>query len=83
MSLVQTARSHGEQNMEVLQQDGEIYYQAIRDIAAHSELLVWYGESYESHLGIPTVLPTAKKTSSKKADHLPVESEWHVAMKPM
>jgi len=33
--------------------DGEIYYEACRDIASGSELLVWYGDCYVQFMGIP------------------------------
>jgi PR domain zinc finger protein 14 len=74
MSVVQCARCLPEQNMEVFQQDGEIYYQATRDIAPQTELLVWYGESYDSYLGIPTALKLAKKTT-QAVEKLPEESK--------
>lgn len=60
MSMVQCARFPAEQNLEVVQQDGEIYYQAIRDIVPQSELLVWYGADYEMYHGIPTALKAEK-----------------------
>lgn len=66
MSLVQCARSSLEQNMEVIQQDGEIYYQAMRDIPVNSELFVWYSEDYEGYLGKAVALnsPNVKKVGS-------------------
>jgi len=35
------------------QVDGEIFYEAARDIPEGKELLVWYGETYNMFMGIP------------------------------
>ncbi|XP_055327568.1 solute carrier organic anion transporter family member 2A1-like [Paramacrobiotus metropolitanus] len=66
MSLVQCARHPGEQNMEVVQHDGEIYYQTTRDIDAGTELLVWYGTDYDRYHGIPTSLKSDKPPDSQQ-----------------
>ena len=35
---------------------GDIYYEACKEIACGSELLVWYGDSYVQYVGIPVGL---------------------------
>ncbi|OQV25211.1 PR domain zinc finger protein 14 [Hypsibius exemplaris] len=75
MSLVQTARSPPEQNLEVSQQDGEIYYQVTRDIAPNSELLVSYGNNYDGHFNATTVLPLIKKSKPNHHDKPREESK--------
>jgi hypothetical protein len=36
--------------------DGEIYYEACKDITEGTELLVWYGDTYMQFMGIPICL---------------------------
>ncbi len=36
--------------------DGDIWYEACKDIPQGAELLVWYGDSYLQFMGIPVAL---------------------------
>jgi hypothetical protein len=52
MRFVNCSRTEDEQNLIAYQYRGEIFYRAYKDIQAGSELLVWYGPEYATHLGI-------------------------------
>ena len=56
MAYVNCARYAQEQNLIAVQVDGEIYYEACKDIAQGTELLVWYGDCYLQFMGIPVAL---------------------------
>lgn len=56
MSLVKCARFPEEQNLIAVQCEGQIYYEACKEIRAGQELLVWYGDCYVQFLGIPLTL---------------------------
>lgn len=56
MSYVNCARHKSEQNLVVVQQNDEIFYEVSRDIHNGCELLVWYGETYLQFMGIPVTL---------------------------
>ncbi|XP_078321500.1 uncharacterized protein LOC111115202 [Crassostrea virginica] len=52
MRYVNCARSEFEQNLVAFQHQGQIFYRSFKDIAAGTELLVWYGHDYGKELGI-------------------------------
>ncbi|XP_051539050.1 PR domain zinc finger protein 14-like [Myxocyprinus asiaticus] len=56
MSLVKCARFPEEQNLIAVQCEGQIYYEACKEIRSDQELLVWYGDCYVQFLGIPLTL---------------------------
>lgn len=56
MSLVKCARFPEEQNLIAVQCEGQIYYEACKEIQPGQELLVWYGDCYVQFLGIPLTL---------------------------
>ncbi|XP_056307028.1 PR domain zinc finger protein 14 [Danio aesculapii] len=56
MSLVKCARFPEEQNLIAVQCEGQIYYEACKEIRPGQELLVWYGDCYVQFLGIPLTL---------------------------
>ena len=58
MKYVNCARHEGEQNLVLVQEDGELFYEVCKDIAEGSELLVWYGDSYLKYMGIPITMKT-------------------------
>lgn len=64
MSLVKCARFPDEQNLIAVQVEGQIFYEACKDIQAGQELLVWYGDCYMQFLGIPLTLREAKEDSN-------------------
>ena len=43
-----------EQNMVAYQYKGNIYYKTYKDVEPCTELMVWYGDQYANHLGIPS-----------------------------
>ncbi|XP_078380928.1 PR domain zinc finger protein 12-like isoform X2 [Oculina patagonica] len=57
MGFVNCARNEQEQNLDVFQYGGNIYYRAVKDIPPDQELLVWYGGTYIQFLGIPGIAP--------------------------
>lgn len=57
LSYVNCARHAREQNVVVVQKDNVVFYDAARDIAVGTELLVWYDEAYIQFMGIPVTLP--------------------------
>ena len=52
MRYVNCARHDQEQNLCAFQYKNEIYYRTFKIIKPGQELLVWYGDSYASLLGI-------------------------------
>ena len=64
MRFVNCSRVEEEQNLIAYQYRGEIFYRAYKDIQAGSELLVWYGEAYATHLGINLDGTTSDGTTS-------------------
>lgn len=64
MSLVQCARFPDEQNLIAVQVQGQIFYEACKDIQPGHELLVWYGDCYMQFLGIPLTLKDPKEDSN-------------------
>lgn len=64
MSLVKCARFPDEQNLVAVQADGQIFYEACKDIQPGQELLVWYGDCYTQFLGIPLTLKDAKEDNT-------------------
>ena len=55
MQFVRYARNRKEQNLEIVQYQGDIFFQAVRDIKNNEELLVWYSDSYDLKFGVPSV----------------------------
>ncbi|TFK02789.1 PR domain zinc finger protein 12 isoform X1 [Chrysemys picta bellii] len=55
MTYIKCARNEQEQNLEVIQIGNSIFYKAIEMIPPDQELLVWYGNSHNTFLGIPGV----------------------------
>ncbi len=66
MSVIQCARSKGEQNLKLTQRSTDrggvqLYYVAIRDIHYGQELLVWYDvDQVQLHCGLPVALKETK-----------------------
>jgi len=70
MAYVNCARHSAEQNLVAIQTDGQIYYDACRDLRPGVELLVWYDtESYVKFMGIPVGLRDAAAGSTAAADN--------------
>ncbi|XP_076866773.1 PR domain zinc finger protein 12 [Brachyhypopomus gauderio] len=55
MTYIKCARNEQEQNLEVVQIGSSIFYKAVETIPPEHELLVWYGNSHNTFLGIPGV----------------------------
>ncbi|CAG5115934.1 unnamed protein product, partial [Candidula unifasciata] len=56
MAYVNCARYAQEQNLIAMQVEGEIWYEACKDIPQGTELLVWYGDCYLQFMGVPVAL---------------------------
>nr|XP_057915384.1 PR domain zinc finger protein 14 [Doryrhamphus excisus]XP_057915385.1 PR domain zinc finger protein 14 [Doryrhamphus excisus] len=65
MSLVKCARFPEEQNLIAVQLQGQIFYEACKEIKAKQELLVWYGDCYMQFLGIPLTLRDSGDDNSR------------------
>uniref|UniRef100_A0A8C4ZP77 PR domain containing 14 n=1 Tax=Gadus morhua TaxID=8049 RepID=A0A8C4ZP77_GADMO len=63
MSLVKCARFPEEQNLIAVQVQGQIFYEACREVPPGEELLVWYGDCYVQFLGIPLTLRGSAENS--------------------
>lgn len=64
MSLVKCARFPDEQNLIAVQVQGQIFYEACKEILPGQELLVWYGDCYMQFLGIPLTLKDSREDSN-------------------
>jgi hypothetical protein len=65
--------------MVVFQYGNNIYYRAVRDIPAGTELLVWYNNNYTQFLGVPLGLrnvPGCKNDQDKKISAQTVGSDY-------
>ncbi|XP_048876315.1 PR domain zinc finger protein 12-like [Brienomyrus brachyistius] len=67
MTYIKCARNEQEQNLEVVQVGGSIFYRAVETIPPDQELLVWYGSSHNTFLGIPGV-PAPQDERGNKMD---------------
>ncbi|TNN57798.1 PR domain zinc finger protein 12 [Liparis tanakae] len=65
MTYIKCARNEQEQNLEVVQVGSSIFYKAVETIPPDQELLVWYGNSHNTFLGIPGI-PGGDEEQSKK-----------------
>ncbi|XP_069016169.1 PR domain zinc finger protein 12-like [Embiotoca jacksoni] len=65
MTYIKCARNEQEQNLEVVQIGSSIFYKAVETIPPDQELLVWYGNTHNTFLGIPGV-PGADEEQQKK-----------------
>ncbi|XP_062845143.1 PR domain zinc finger protein 12-like [Trichomycterus rosablanca] len=65
MTYIKCARNEQEQNLEVVQIGSSIFYKAVETIPPDQELLVWYGNSHNTFLGIPGV-PGIEDEQQKK-----------------
>ncbi|XP_029955896.1 PR domain zinc finger protein 14 [Salarias fasciatus] len=63
MSVVKCARFPEEQNLTAVQIQGQIFYEACKEIGPGQELLVWYGDCYMQFLGIPLTLKDPREDS--------------------
>ena len=58
MKYVNCARHDGEQNLVLVQEDGEVFYEVCKEVPEGCELLVWYGDTYLKYMGIPITMKT-------------------------
>ncbi|GAA6074866.1 PR domain zinc finger protein 12 [Tachysurus ichikawai] len=65
MTYIKCARNEQEQNLEVVQIGSNIFYKAAETIPPDQELLVWYGNSHNTFLGIPGV-PGIEEENQKR-----------------
>jgi hypothetical protein len=52
MSKINCPSQEGQQNLVGFQLEGQIYYRVVKDIIEDTELLVYYGDTYATNLGI-------------------------------
>ncbi|XP_049909891.1 PR domain zinc finger protein 12-like [Epinephelus moara] len=65
MTYIKCARNEQEQNLEVVQIGSSIFYKAVETIPPDQELLVWYGNTHNTFLGIPGVPGTDEEHIKK------------------
>ncbi|XP_013856774.1 PR domain zinc finger protein 12, partial [Austrofundulus limnaeus] len=65
MTYIKCARNEQEQNLEVVQIGSSIFYKAVETIPPDQELLVWYGNTHNTFLGIPGVPGTDEEHLKK------------------
>ncbi|KAK2819202.1 hypothetical protein Q5P01_024763 [Channa striata] len=65
MTYIKCARNEQEQNLEVVQIGSSIFYKAVETIPPDQELLVWYGNTHNTFLGIPGVPGTDEEHQKK------------------
>ncbi|KAM9325862.1 PR domain zinc finger protein 12 [Gastrophryne carolinensis] len=68
MTYIKCARNEQEQNLEVVQIGNSIFYKATETIPPDQELLVWYGNSQNTFLGIPGVPGVEDEQKKNKHD---------------
>ena len=56
LKFVNCARYEREQNMFVIQEGNDVFFDVSSDISEGTELLVWYGDSYLKYMGIPITM---------------------------
>ena len=59
MKFVNCARSSEEQNLVLLQDGDQLFYESSREIVHGEELLVWYGNRYHMFMGVPIGIKTS------------------------
>ncbi|XP_061773289.1 PR domain zinc finger protein 12-like [Nerophis ophidion] len=67
MTYIKCARNEHEQNLEVVQVGSAIFYKAVETIPPDQELLVWYGNSHNTFLGIPGIPGGDEEQPGKKS----------------
>ncbi|XP_008054834.1 PR domain zinc finger protein 12 [Carlito syrichta] len=75
MTYIKCARNEQEQNLEVVQIGTSIFYKAIEMIPPDQELLVWYGNSHNTFLGIPGVPGLEEEQKKNKHGKLDCRDE--------
>ncbi|KAH9512540.1 PR domain zinc finger protein 14 [Bulinus truncatus] len=80
MSYVNCARYAQEQNLIAVQIEGEIWYEACKDIPQGTELLVWYGDCYLQFMGVPVALKEmADGGAQEEVDTLTNSTPFHLS----
>eukprot|EP00795_Rhopilema_esculentum_P012467 gene12467-3141_t len=72
MKAINCARYKKEQNLIIIQIEGEVFYESMRDIGPGEELLVWYGNDYERYMDIPL---SHKEVVPKKVQSISEDTE--------
>lgn len=75
MKFVNCATNSEEQNLVLVQEGQQLFYQSCREILQGEELLVWYGNSYNMFMGIPTGIKTlSRKEKNNQSGQGPLGS---------
>lgn len=61
MKFVNCAHNSEEQNLVLLQDGDQLFYESSREILHGEELLVWYGNRYHMFMGVPTGIKTSPR----------------------
>lgn len=68
MRFIRSARNKQEQNLCAIQHEDNIFYRALTDISAGTELLVWYEDKYEEYFGIPIILSPENQRATQRGN---------------
>ncbi|KAE8285026.1 PR domain zinc finger protein 12 [Larimichthys crocea] len=82
MTYIKCARNEQEQNLEVVQIGSSIFYKAVETIPPDQELLVWYGNTHNTFLGIPGVPGTDEEQQKKSRNEEPHSCEGPSSCSP-
>ena len=66
MKFVNCAQSSEEQNLVLVQDGDQLFYESCREIVHGEELLVWYGNRYHMFMGVPTGIKTSPRKEQNK-----------------
>ncbi|KAM9820111.1 PR domain zinc finger protein 12 [Neosynchiropus ocellatus] len=82
MTYIKCARNEQEQNLEVVQIGSSIFYKAVETIPPDQELLVWYGNTHNTFLGIPGVPGLDEEHQKKNRNEDPQQCDGSSSCSP-
>lgn len=71
MKFVNCARHSEEQNMVLIQEGDQLFYECCKDVPVGEELLIWYGGCYTLSMGVPVNISAAFKEGLLKLPPVP------------
>lgn len=78
MKAINCARYRREQNLVILQDNDELFYESARDVTPGEELLVWYGNAYERYMDIPVGCKMTVKVETSASVSEESTGKWTV-----